>query len=57
MVLKHVVPAKAGTHTPQQYRETAEYGSRASLALARDDGDTIVLPQRNGGTSIPAMTV
>ena len=44
---QHVVPAKAGTHTPQQYRETAEYGSRASLTLARDDS----------GTSIPAMTV
>src|SRR5215831_6924321 len=39
---QHVVPAKAGTHTPQQYRETAEYGSRASLTLARDDSGTIV---------------
>src|SRR5215469_5727991 len=36
-IRQHVVPAKAGTHTPQQYRETAEYGSRASLTLARDD--------------------
>jgi len=35
--------APAGTHTPQQYRETAEYGSRASLTLARDDSGTIVL--------------
>src|SRR5262252_7587224 len=42
-IRQHVVPAKAGTHTPQQYRETAEYGSRASLTLARDDSGTIVL--------------
>src|SRR5215470_5676566 len=35
--------AQAGTHTPQQYRETAEYGSRASLSLARDDSGTMVL--------------
>src|SRR5262249_20973419 len=27
--------APAGIRTPQQYRETAEYGSRASLTLAR----------------------
>src|SRR5262249_59448697 len=27
----------------RQYRETAEYGSRASLTLARDDSGTIVL--------------
>src|SRR5215468_998584 len=49
-IRQHVVPAKAGTHTPQQYRETAEYGSRASLTLARDDSGTMVLPQRNGRT-------
>src|SRR5215813_811418 len=42
--------APAGTHTPQQYRETAEYGSRASLTLARDDSGTMALPRRNGRT-------
>src|SRR5215472_927367 len=35
--------APAGIHTPQQYRETAECGTRASLTLARDDSGTIVL--------------
>jgi len=32
-----VVPAKAGTQTPQQFTSAAAYGSRVSLALARDD--------------------
>src|SRR6185437_1038482 len=33
-----VVPAKAGTHTPVPYRQTAEYGSRpCANALGRDD--------------------
>jgi hypothetical protein len=36
--------APAGTHTPQQYRETAEYGSRASLTLARDDSTSTRRP-------------
>src|SRR5215468_6680198 len=44
-IRQHVVPAKAGTHTPQQYRETAEYGSRASLALARDDSTSTRRPR------------
>ena len=43
--------APAGTHRPQQYRETAEYGSRASLALARDDSSTIVLPPQRMSSS------
>ena len=43
--------APAGTHRPQQYRETAEYGSRASLTLARDDRGTMapgVCPRAGG---------
>src|SRR5215467_12739139 len=44
-IRQHVVPAKAGTHTPQQYRETAEYGSRASLTLARDDSTSTRRPR------------
>ena len=43
--------APAGIHTPPQYRETAEYGSRASLALARDDSSTIVLPPQRMSSS------
>jgi hypothetical protein len=35
--LKTVVPAKAGTQTPQRHMSAEAYGSRASLALARDD--------------------
>src|SRR5215468_1340451 len=55
-IRQHVVPAKAGTHTPQQYRETAEYGSRASLSLARDDSTSTRRPREGGDPYAAAIS-
>src|SRR5215471_4672642 len=48
--------APAGTHTPQQYRETAEYGSRASLSLARDDSTSTRRPREGGDPYAAAIS-
>src|SRR5262249_19667730 len=48
-------PREGGDLYSAAYQETAEYGSRASLALARADSGTIVLPS-DGHREIYSIT-